>query len=386
MNDSQSIRVMLVPVIFIALVFAYISFMTIAGIDSQYTLSRPLAYSSVSKRVLTAMDFQNLSTHYGMFNVSRWLQYLDDKVRIIPPHVDLGADLIFYEAEGDGVAVIHDVSFIMSRKPNATLAVFILTGDDMYVPNHCANRNASIFYVTHPNKESNCFQVEITYYTIMGRADPDRAVQGRRIGAGLRRPREKRDLLASFVGSSWTYPPRVMFAHFNRSEDMLIRFNEGYWVEPQRGSYYYAVRNISYDALERSVFTLSPRGRGRSSMRLVEAIFMGSIPVLLDDESTPFGQSLDFAVRRSLPSQNLSEPLTHDTKAALYDLYEELLVIANSPTELAWRRARMLEFYRDYLVPDLRHPKYWRTYPHFPLSTRLWGDIDQQFLSLSGAM
>lgn len=375
---------MLVPIIFIALVFAYISFITIVSIDSRYNPNDPPSYTSVSKRTLSAMDFQNLTTHYGMFHVSRWLRYLDDKVQIIPPHPNLTADLVFYEAEGDGGAVINDVSFIMSRKPNTTLAIFILTGDDMYVPDYCANRNSSIFYVTHPNKESNCFQVEITYYTIMGRADPHRAVQGRRIGAGLRRPRENRDLLANFVGSSWTYPPRAMFAYYNRSADMFIRFNEEYWIEPQRGAYYYSVRNVSYSALERSVFTLTPRGRGLSSMRLVEAIFMGSIPVMLDDHSTPFGQSLDFAVRRSFPPQNLSEPLTRATKAALFELYEELRSIATSSEELRWRRGRMLEFYRDYLVPDLRHPKYWRTYPHFPLATRLWDDIDRQFVALSG--
>ena len=39
---------------------------------------------------------------------------------------------------------------------------------------------------------------------------------------------------------------------------------------------------------------------GPSSMRLVEAMGCGAIPVLLDDWSTPFGSTLPFAVRWSL--------------------------------------------------------------------------------------
>ena len=49
-----------------------------------------------------------------------------------------------------------------------------------------------------------------------------------------------------------------------------------------------------------STFVLCPRGNGPSSMRLVEAMGCGAIPVLLDDWSAPFGTTMPFAVRWSL--------------------------------------------------------------------------------------
>ena len=49
-----------------------------------------------------------------------------------------------------------------------------------------------------------------------------------------------------------------------------------------------------------STFVLCPRGNGPSSIRVLEAMAAGAIPILIDDYTTPFEDKLcDFAVRWS---------------------------------------------------------------------------------------
>jgi len=93
----------------------------------------------------------------------------------------------------------------------------------------------------------------------------------------------------------------------------------------------------SQELLKTSTFALCPRGGGPSSIRVVEAMAFGAIPVMVDDLTTPYDEDLsDFVVRWSTQSQ-----------PARLDLLERLLRdIANNPDELARRRAKMWEFAR----------------------------------------
>jgi len=49
-----------------------------------------------------------------------------------------------------------------------------------------------------------------------------------------------------------------------------------------------------------STFVLCPKGNGPSSIRVLEAMAAGAIPILIDDYTLPFEDTLcDFAVRWS---------------------------------------------------------------------------------------
>ena len=90
----------------------------------------------------------------------------------------------------------------------------------------------------------------------------------------------------------------------------------------------------SLELLTTSVFALCPRGNGPSSIRFVEAIASGAIPVLIGDWTTPFDEDLcGFVVRWSTRSP------------ARLDLLVRLLrSIASDHQQLEARRRNMWEF------------------------------------------
>lgn len=99
----------------------------------------------------------------------------------------------------------------------------------------------------------------------------------------------ERDIFCSFVGSI-THPIR------SRIFDVLKQFDK----------YHFSNRNWTssipkedfdrfLDITSRSIFSLCPRGYGRSSFRLYEVMQLGSIPVFVyDDKWTPFEDDIDW--------------------------------------------------------------------------------------------
>ena len=100
---------------------------------------------------------------------------------------------------------------------------------------------------------------------------------------------DKRDIFCSFVGSI-THPIRAMlYSSYNNNP-----------------KYYFSAKNhspsVSQDDLNnflnitsRSIFSLCPRGYGKSSFRLYEVMQLGSIPVFIyDDKWVPFEDEIDW--------------------------------------------------------------------------------------------
>lgn len=81
----------------------------------------------------------------------------------------------------------------------------------------------------------------------------------------------KRDIFASFIGGD-THPiRRELVKQFTGNKDCIVNFNK--------------VKLKEYcNILARSVFALCPRGYGKSSFRIVEAIQYGAIPVYISDQ------------------------------------------------------------------------------------------------------
>ena len=137
----------------------------------------------------------------------------------------------------------------------------------------------------------------------------------------------KRTVLASFVGTESTYVKRSQLRELLRYEGYHIVFTDSFWEDTIRSID--AVKRVEakHDILiSESIFGLCPRGNGISSIRVVENMMGGSIPVLIDDTMMPFGRRFDFAVYwnfsckdsmkaldlylRSFSSQNLSDMRT----------------------------------------------------------------------------
>ena len=107
----------------------------------------------------------------------------------------------------------------------------------------------------------------------------------------LRLAASRRTLLASFKGTCQSKSRRGQLArlHDNKQLIMLCSGSPGY------GQWDYKTLMLT------SVFSVAPAGNGLHSFRLAEAIFFGSIPVVVDDEIVlPFCGALDwrrFSVR-----------------------------------------------------------------------------------------
>ncbi len=107
------------------------------------------------------------------------------------------------------------------------------------------------------------------------------------------------DLLFSFVGSP-THPCREALFEL-RHPDAIVERAEGFLFAERAGNRFGAQRDRFVELLSRSAFVLCPRGHGTSSVRLLETMAAGRVPVIISDSWVPpEGPEWDqFAVRWS---------------------------------------------------------------------------------------
>lgn len=148
--------------------------------------------------------------------------------------------------------------------------------------------------------------------------------------AELEAARGRRTVLASFKGvcQAKTQRPALQRMHDGRELIMLCTDRGG----PGKNHYDYKTLMLT------SVFSVAPAGNGLHSFRLAEAIFFGSIPVIVDDEIVlPFCSVLDwrrFSVRiRTADVSKLPQILR-----------------AIPPQQIAAMQARLAEVKRKYFL------------------------------------
>jgi IS1 family transposase len=142
-----------------------------------------------------------------------------------------------------------------------------------------------------------------------------------------------RDLLASFVGvirhsfnDRTKVRTRMLEALADRSEFVLIESRDN--------------RALFEKMMQRSIFALCPRGYGKTSFRLYEAIQMGAIPVYIYDEPwLPYRDVLDW---------NSFSVLVH------VDQVRELpeILYRHTPQEIADKQTRLRSLFADYFSFD----------------------------------
>lgn len=97
------------------------------------------------------------------------------------------------------------------------------------------------------------------------------------ICSSLNYPKLKKDINISFVGSL-THPIRnKILQEYYQDKDFLFITKEWQLKNTQNEI------NLFQDIMSRSVFTLSPRGYGKTSFRLYESMQLDSIPVYVSD-------------------------------------------------------------------------------------------------------
>lgn len=215
---------------------------------------------------------------------AEWVHLYKDSIEQVSRVDD--ADYIIYESNGDPVPVIMK---ILATFPRNKL-VFILSGDQsVHINDECiwftnavrsrglAKRQTQIF-VSNP--------AIFKYYE--------------KIGGGFNQIKT-RHIDIYFKGTIWLGMREAMYDYFSKSHmpemSCLIEKNNDYWgwrLHDKNKPTHADIEKTafeSYETMDNSLLCLCPKGNGNSSMRIVEALACGSIPILIDDFSAPFGVS-----------------------------------------------------------------------------------------------
>lgn len=231
---------------------------------------------------------------------------------------ELGKDtFIWFSAWGDNAALYRDVE--ACRKLGRT--IFLITGDWCYVPDKQDN---CFYFTTHLNPGSPCWQMQTPY-------SYHQSLEWMRAGG---KPKEgPRKYLASFQGSMTTNPNRRKLFDY-ACDDIFIKECDGW--EAAKAEQWGVIKEHS-DLMLDSYFTFCPLGHGTTTIRVMEAIFRGSIPILLDDKTKPFGVKLPGAYRVEFPGADFAMPI----------LLQGLRV-----GDIAIEQEEIARFKNDYLLED----------------------------------
>ena len=229
-----------------------------------------------------------------------WFHLHPDKIELCQNIAN--CDYIIYESNGDPCQMIMKIK---SRYPHNKL-VFILSGDQS------AHIDDSCIWFTNAVKPSGLAdkqtQIFVSNPTIFKFYD---SYQAEIAGGGIDSRIEKRETDIYFKGTIWAGMRVGMYNYFTdkeinnkgRSGSNQVRIkmiaNNNYWswrlngIRKPTQSELESVAYESYREMINSKMILCPKGNGNSSMRILEALGCGAIPILIDDFSAPFGNSWD---------------------------------------------------------------------------------------------
>jgi len=231
-----------------------------------------------------------------------WLYLHSNKIEIVKTINE--ADYIIFESNGDPVQLIEHIK---SNYPKHKL-VFILSGDtNTHIDNECiwlsnaikpeglALKQTQIF-VTNPAifkyydiylKHMNTNITNTTHTTHTTNTTLDNPL------SEVNNLIHKYDIY--FKGTIWDGMRTDMYNLFVNKPNCKIIKNNNYWkwrcespIKPTQLELEQTAYD-SYSEIIHSRLCLCPKGNGNSSMRIIEAIACGSIPILINDFSAPFG-------------------------------------------------------------------------------------------------
>ncbi len=272
---------------------------------------------------------------------AEWVHLYKDEVMQVSK-VD-EADYIIYESNGDPVPVIMK---ILASFPKKKL-VFILSGDQAFhIDDECIWFTNAI---RHTGLANNQTQIFVTNPAIFKYYE--------KIGRGIT-PIRKRYIDIYFKGTIWTGMREVMYSYFTKSRtpqlSCRIEKNNDYWTwrlnshkKPTNAEIESAAYEL-YDIMSNDVLLcLCPKGNGNSSMRIVEALACGAIPVLIDDFSAPFGVSWEDA----------GVALSFNTRIHTWDhIYNECYKLIQDTERLTKMQKKGHDYFREVVYGDSNLP------------------------------
>jgi hypothetical protein len=220
------------------------------------------------------------------------------------------ADFVWYCACGDG----HDLSEDLKRAQDTAMPTITITLGDADYTNCIQERNRRHHFSTHSPDWDRCVPYLYEF-------EPPKNLT-------------ETKYLACFVGSFKTNPGRQCLKALDIHDAAIIETD--WWHSEGQHKELRARYN---EMLDKSQFALCPRGIGRSSMRLVDAILRSAIPIMIDDQTKLFGQDLgQFALWSGMKTEDIA--------------YALKVAKDMSTSEYGVRLDRMVHFTNDYLLVD----------------------------------
>ena len=217
-----------------------------------------------------------------------WLHLHNDKIELTTQINE--AQYIIYESNGDPEHVINNIK---TNFPNNKLGklVFILSGDKYtHIDNNCIWFTNAVKPSGLCSKQTQIFVSNpaiFKFYT-------QRNYISNYISNKIYETPEHRLYNIYFKGTIWDGMRTDMYKFFNDMPVCKIIQNNNYWawrLHNTNTPTQQELENTSfetYNDMLNSKLCLCPKGNGNSSMRIIEAIVCGSIPVLINDFSCPF--------------------------------------------------------------------------------------------------
>lgn len=241
---------------------------------------------------------------------------------------ELNNDCDFYIFESNGDP-IHYINHLKQILPNNKL-VFILNGDQSStIDNEC------IWFSNAVKPSGLCkYQTQIFVYnpSILKYNYVER----------------NKTIDVFFKGTIWDGMRTEMFEYFKNKPNFTMKKYNEYWdwfIQTRPNLQQLEQKSFEfYNEIANSKISLCPKGNGNSSQRIIESLACKSVPVLINDNSKPFGYDWsDFC-------------LVFFTEKHSWEYIEnQILQLLNNEKKLLEMQEKGFLFYKNVICKDLKN-------------------------------
>ncbi len=270
---------------------------------------------------------------------SEWVPFFTNNQIEQVSRVD-DTDYIIYESNGDPVHVIMKIKATFPKNK----LVFILSGDQsLHIDNECIWFTNAVLPSGLAKRQTQIFVTNPAIFKFYENINQNQGTLKIR----------KRYIDVYFKGTIWSGMREEMYNYFcqenSNKMSCIIEKNNDYWTWRLNNHVKPTQEEIeteafkSYEVMENALLCLCPKGNGNSSMRIVEALACGTIPVLINDFSAPFGKSWN------------EFGLVFDTKVHTWDyIYNECYKLINDLERLEKLQKKGREYFQNVIYSDSR--------------------------------
>jgi glycosyltransferase involved in cell wall biosynthesis len=249
------------------------------------------------------------------------------------------ADYIIFESNGDPISTIMKIKATFPKNK----LVFILSGDqNIHIDDECIWFTNAVRSSGLAKMQTQIFVTNPAIFKFYNSLSLSLSTNDTPI---VKSSNRKTDIY--FKGTIWTGMRTEMFEYFTRKPICKIIENNGYWSwrlnnvkKPTQEELELTAFETYHDMLD-SKLVLCPKGNGNSSMRIVEALACGAIPILIDDFSAPFGvEWAEFG-------------LVFNTSVEKWDsIYTKCLRLLTNPSRMEKMQKKGMDYFSNVIYGD----------------------------------